>query len=95
MWSKYCSVVVGRDKVAEVAAAGPPLNDSVINCVKQKKKKKLENVVLKSAYKLESVYLKRSLPGQALKHDGSYAPQVCLCVIVLGHNDLRSLVRKT
>lgn len=42
MWSKYCSVVVGRDKVAEVAAAGPPLNDSVINCVKQKKKKARE-----------------------------------------------------
>lgn len=41
---------------------------------------------------INEVYLERSLPGQALKHNGSYAPQVGLGIVALGHNDLRSLV---
>lgn len=37
--------------------------------------------------------MKRGFPSQALKHNGSYAPQVSLGVIVVGHDDLWSLER--
>lgn len=36
-------------------------------------------------------HLERRLPCQALVHDGADAPQVCLPVIVLGHDDLWGL----
>lgn len=41
-----------------------------------------------------NIYLKRSLSSQALKHYSSYTPQVSLGIIVLRHDDLRSLFRK-
>lgn len=38
------------------------------------------------------MYLKRCFPSQALEHYGSDAPQVGPGIVVLGHDDLRSLV---
>lgn len=42
----------------------------------------------------EFAHLKGSLPAQTLEHDGSDAPQVGLGVVVLRHDDLRSLRTK-
>ena len=36
-------------------------------------------------------HVKRCLPGQTLVHNSTYAPQISLGIIVLGHDDLRSL----
>lgn len=35
--------------------------------------------------------MKRGFPSQTLVHNGAYAPQICLGIVVLGHDDLGSL----
>lgn len=38
-----------------------------------------------------ATHLKWSLSSQTLVHNGAYAPQISLGIIMLGHDDLRSL----
>lgn len=43
------------------------------------------------AMRTVGAHLKRGFPCKALENNGSYAPQVCLGVVVLGHDDFRGL----
>lgn len=43
------------------------------------------------AMRTVGAHLKGGLPCKALENNGSYAPQVCLGIVVLGHDDFRGL----
>lgn len=45
-------------------------------------------------YQVDETYLEGSLASQALIDDGTDAPQVSFGIIVLGHNNLRCLLKE-